>query len=313
MKLVKKKYNSLLIFLLLPFCLAAQFNSNDGFGGRVGLAFTFGKPVNRIGIVLNAFYVKDFMQINAAFRIHHNFSSYGPPLKGREMKMSLGLVAGYGPSSSERPNPFVNAISHHTGRKYAIGYTYNYYWDKIETNQGTGTIALQFNKFRVAVENDLFGNTKGMDKYRTGSFSIAYQRGAQLWEVKSLMWTGDTRGNVRSVLASDYPAPYGYRDISANKYGSYSHGVLALQLHLAVPYGQVLQMGAGIDAEQVRHFIQNKVVHDLPFLPKKWNKAKNQHCPMLDKEGKPYLYQEDQAVRAVALYLNLGLNGSETY
>jgi hypothetical protein len=49
-------------------------------------------------------------------------------------------------------------------------------------------------------------------------------------------------------------------------------------------------------------------MHDMYLWPAKWNTAKNPHVPMLDSEGKPYLYKEGQEVRKVKFYFNLGLN-----
>lgn len=86
-------------------------------------------------------------------------------------------------------------------------------------------------------------------------------------------------------------------------YPNSSHGLLSLQVNYHAGYSQNLQANAGVDAEQVRNVVQNKIIHDLPFLPKRWNK--NCHIPMIDSEGKQYLYQENQKIRRPKVLLNV--------
>jgi hypothetical protein len=67
--------------------------------------------------------------------------------------------------------------------------------------------------------------------------------------------------------------------------------------------GQNLQANAGIDAEQVRNFVQNRFVHDV-FRGKK-HRPKNCHIPMVDTAGNQYLYRPGQKIKPVKPSWNL--------
>jgi hypothetical protein len=60
----------------------------------------------------------------------------------------------------------------------------------------------------------------------------------------------------------------------------------------------------GIDSEQVRHVFQNKLFHDLPFLPKKYQNQ-TPHYPRLNKEGLPVFTKNE--VRKDKFYFSLGM------
>jgi len=59
--------------------------------------------------------------------------------------------------------------------------------------------------------------------------------------------------------------------------------------------------------------LQNKFIHDMRFIPKKWNRSKNCHIPMIDDKGAQYLYKEGQEVRKPKMYLNLFSNANVFY
>ena len=310
---MQKKYWILLIFWFWIVSLSAQIQWTDHIGGRVGVTLQFGKPVNRIGLVANAFYFYDFAQLNLEWRGHYNFRNFGPPLKGWEMQTITGVTIGYGNEASEEI-PFAFPIFHQTKRRYALTYALHFYHDQIGTSQRTGSLVMQFNRIHVLMENDVFGSFKGKDQFRTGGFSVFYHQEDWLFELKSVMWTGATRGKqVKKYKDTDYPCRWGYLDICNAKYGRFSHGVLGVQVHRVFDYGQVAQVGLGIDSERVRNFIQNKIIHDMYFVPSKWLKVENNHIPMLDEEGLPYLFRDDQKLKPASWYLNFGLNGERFY
>jgi len=97
-------------------------------------------------------------------------------------------------------------------------------------------------------------------------------------------------------------------DTTKGIYTNYSHGLLSVQNKINVGFGQNVQFNAGVDAEQVRNGLQNQLIHDLKFLPKKWNKAKNCHIPMLDTEGNQYLYNKNQKIKKATPYFNVFTN-----
>ena len=70
-------------------------------------------------------------------------------------------------------------------------------------------------------------------------------------------------------------------------------------------FGQVAQANAGIDAEQVRNALQNRLFHDMVFLPRRWRQPKNCHISMLDTAGNPYLYRPGQHIKKTTPYWNV--------
>ncbi len=310
---MEKKEWILLALSFWSLSMFGQIHWGNSFGGRVGAAIQLGQPVNRVGLVANVFYGFDYGQVNLEWRGHYNFSSFGPPKKGWEQQLITGLTLAAGEKNDDEV-PFVMPFLQQTGRKYAISYAVHFYRDQIGTSQRSGTIALQFNHVNIIVENDAFGSYQGGDEFRTGAFSILYHNQNWLYELKTVLWTGFTKGEGTTTHKdSDYPCRFGYRDICGAKYGRFSHGILGGQVHRILDYGQVVQLGVGIDSERVRNFIQNKLIHDMYFFPKEWTKVRNLHIPMLDNEGNAYTFQEGQQLKPALWYLNFAINGGRFY
>ena len=305
-----KKYATFCVFLFGTFFAQAQIHVSGTFGVLVG----FGKPTNRIGINANIQFYNTRFQASVATKIYYNISNYGPPLSYWEIQPQCAIQVAWGKENTTE-NPFYYTKLQRRGRQYALGYAFQYYWNRVGTKQGTGTVILQLNKVSIQVENDVFGNFRGRDRFRTGALSVSYQQADFLVELKSVLWTGETRGAglVTCRAPNSYPCRWGFKDISKLPFGKYSHGVLAAQVHYALPYRQSAQLGVGIDSEHIRHFIQNKLIHDMYFLPPKWVQTKNLHYPMLDENGMPYLYQVDQIIRKDKFYLHLGINEDGFY
>jgi len=80
-----------------------------------------------------------------------------------------------------------------------------------------------------------------------------------------------------------------------------------------LPYQQTWQGNIGVDAEQVRNTVQNKLIHDMVFLPKAWRPKTNCHIPMLDKNNNAYLFHENQEIKSPRFYLNAFTNASCFY
>jgi hypothetical protein len=72
-------------------------------------------------------------------------------------------------------------------------------------------------------------------------------------------------------------------------------------------------MNLGIDAEQVRHALQNRFIHDMPFIPKGLNPPRQPHIPMVAADGKPYLFREGQEIRKARLWGNINVNAPVFY
>ncbi len=291
---------------------AQEQNPHPPFGAALGLTFNFGSTVNRLGAFANTYYAREHFQLNAGLRFHYNFSTFGPKKPRPEWQIHLGALVSYGAVDSI-VNPFIHALSNQTPHRNSVGYAYHWYLEKV-TRQPTGSLALQFGKWEIITENDALAG-EGQDKYRTGSLQLAYRHQDSRLALNTILWTGKTQdpNACRISEAGDYPCRFGYKDISKAPCGRFSHGILALQYEQHLPYNQVLNAGLGIDSERIRHFFQNRLIHDMHFWPKKWNKAKNPHLPMLDKNGDPYLFQKDQELKPSRLFFDLGLNAPLFY
>jgi hypothetical protein len=103
-------------------------------------------------------------------------------------------------------------------------------------------------------------------------------------------------------------------DTTGSKFANCSAGLLSLQANMLLPYyNQEVQGNLGVDAEQVRNTLQNRIIHDLAFLPRKWRSERNAHMPMLDENGNQYLYKPGQKIRKAGTYVNGFLSPSLFY
>jgi hypothetical protein len=292
----------ILICWLCLFAVSAQaqvFSTADR-GFNIGLVSALGNKFQRIGLTFQGYYCYDFAQINAEVRIYHNFKNLGPAVRYNELVASAGLTFGYGIKQQER-NVFLSTVSNQTRYINSVGYSYNIYFNKIKTTQQTGIIAFQFNRLSIVTENDIFARPS-LDRFRTGGVLVQYQYNNLQFVINCTMWTGQMSHKVTSD--KDFPA-IGYMDTTDGVYTNYSHGLLSGQFKMALDAGQNLQGNMGIDAEQVRNFVQNRLIHDMVFIPKKWIKRKNCHLPMLDTNGNQYLYKPDQKIKRPAPYWNV--------
>jgi hypothetical protein len=102
-------------------------------------------------------------------------------------------------------------------------------------------------------------------------------------------------------------------DTTGAVYRKTSGGMLSAQFRYNAGYLQNVQANVGVDAEQIRNAVQNKFIHDMRFIPKKWNKSHNCHLPMLDEQGEQYLFRPGQKIRKPRPYLNLYANANVFY
>jgi hypothetical protein len=297
--------------------LSAQNRLSDFLGWSGGVSLSFGSHVNRIGLQAQAYYVQDFVQINALLAGYYSFTELGPrpPVPGWELQTGIGGLVGFGPGRREGENPFLSLVGNQTDRQYAAAYAFQWYRDQRETSQVSGSVGFHLGPFQAVMENDvLVGGIE--DKFRTGAVLLGYQQDRLQFGTKVILWTGDTRSEgVKRFGKSetDYRGRYGYKDLSQGKYGRFSHGIASLQVQAALPFGQIASLSVGLDSERVRHVIQNVLIHDMWFLPAGWIKARNPHVPMLDRAGNPYLFRPDQQVRAPRMYFSGALNAPLFY
>jgi hypothetical protein len=199
---------------------------------------------------------------------------------------------------------FFNPIANQTEKRNSIGYAFNYYLNNIKTSQATGTVSFQFGNFQLISEDDIFaGGIR--DEFRTGSGLIQYRSNNFQYAINFTGWTGKRGSHVDDP---DYPSRNGYMDMSQSLYGNVSAGLLSIQIQYAAPYGQILQASMGTDDEHVRNFFQNKLIHRLFFSPKNGRWRGGSDLPMIDTEGKMYLYKPGQKIRQAKFYFNLFAN-----
>ena len=290
----------LVVFLVGFYAIGySQLEIEKNYGFNVGLVGAFGTHVQRFGISVQAYTVHDFMQLNGSFRLYHNFKNLGPKKENLELHTALGFCLGFG-DKTHSDNWFISPIGNQTGYRHSVAYSYQIWINAIQTSQVTGLLACQFNHVSVICENDLLAKPT-LDRFRTGAFLIQYQSNYWQYAINCTMWTGKLGLGMRND--SIFPAP-GYVNMDGSVYGHLSHGLLSAQVKYANEFGQYLQANAGIDAEQVRDVVQNKIMHDMPFIPKRWNTSQNLHIPMIDTSGGQYLYRPDQKIRSPKLFLN---------
>jgi hypothetical protein len=283
--------------------------SNSNIGFNIGANVAFGTHFQRFGMTANFFYTNKFFQANSEVRAYFSFKNLGPKKIHEELVLSQGIVLGYG-GKQNYFNPFINSVSNQTGYKNSVGYSYNAYFNKIQTTQQTGIINFQFNAVSFIIENDILAKPL-LDRFRTGAFLLQYQH-KDIFQaaINCTMWTGSM-----GKCINDNPRCRAncYIDTTGSLYGNYSHGLLSAQFKYNIGLSQNVQANIGVDAEQVRYAIQNKVIHDLNFLPKNWPKRINCHIPMLDENGNQYLFRPDQKIKKPEFYWNIFSNPNLFY
>ncbi|MBK8492497.1 MAG: hypothetical protein IPL49_16820 [Saprospirales bacterium] len=304
------------LFFLLPFFWTLPAPAQPVGTTQLGLVLVLGHPITRIGVQGQLALTGDFWETTAGLAVHYNFRQYGPPKKGWEVQPRLGVGVGFGPAgdfSAARYGGSTVAVAV-VATTYALAYTWTAYLDQIQTSQFTGTFTFRGGPVFIGIENDAFALFRPADQFRTGAIRMGYFHEKWLLEGLVALWHGQTKapGISRQQLPG-FPGRWGFRDLSEGLYGRYSNGVAMLRVQYLLPYGQVATAGLGIDAEQVRDFFQNRLVHDLRFVPRKLNRAHNPHYPMLDTNGCPYLYEEGQEVRKARLVWQVGVNGGGVY
>lgn len=301
----------IIIIITLLFCCSTTINAQqyeDGkFGVNIGVVFSIGTHINRFGGVINAYYKTKQVQFNPEFRVYFNAKNLGPNKPSIESVMSFGAIYSYG-SKDTLINDFYHPVSNQTQHKNSFGYAYRFYFNNIKTSQRTGLISIEVDNFNLIAENDLFAEPK-LDRYRTGAFLLKYQKDNYQLGINSTLFTGQMGERVTD---ESYPFNHVYENTKGGNYTQSSHGLLSAQFKYVDEFYQTYQTNIGIDAERVRHFVQNRLIHDILVFPKLTGNI-NAHIPMLDKEGKQYLFKEGQEVKPMKFYMNGFMNSSLFY
>lgn len=272
------------ILIAILLCSSVSFGQNyflDHFGGQIGAVIQFGTHKSAVGLTLNAYYQDYFYQINAGQHILFNVSDLGGRKNFFESRTSVGalLMAG---RRDKNIDPFIQPLNHQSSYRHAIGYSYIWYYDKASTSQRSGAWSLHFSNFSLYHENDVFGG-QGKDRFRTGDFRISYLHENLRFSTGIRIWTGETSRTTWVKTSTDV-CPNGYKILEDNTYGNTSHGIIYAGVQGMLGLGQYGTVFTGIDSELARHTFQNKLMHDLPFMPKNFERT-TPHYPMIDENG----------------------------
>ena len=282
---------------------AQQFQEGK-VGIKVGIVLALGTHIDRFGVVVNSYYKTNHFQINPELRLYFNAKNLGPNKPSIESVLSLGVLYGYGKRDSSS-NEFYNPTSNQTEYKNSFGYAYHFYLNNIETNQRTGTIAIEVTDFSFIIENDFIAGTGWLDRFRTGAFLLRYQKDEYQVGINATMFTGQMGERITD---ENYPFVGVYENTVGGKYTEFSHGLLSAQFSYAGDFYQTYQANIGVDSERVRHAIQNRLTHDILI-----GRGLNAHVPMLDDKGGQYLFKEGQKVKPMKFYMNAFTNPTLFY
>lgn len=305
----RKRFIFLIFVLLISNFRIAQAQDYN----HVRFAFTadLGSQFQRGGLLLQFNHSRNRLEFVSGAELKYAFKGYGPQKGTTEVVFHLGAAFSHKNQILEQVDgrylPF--HFFRRNKDKFQYGYTFHYYLDQFETSQGTGTISLKFGDVYFITENDLIGNLKGKDQYRTGALGLFFTKNNLTIGTKSALWTGQTRcASMVREKESDYPARFGYKKVDGCKHSKFSHGLLSLEASYIFDDSLIPSVAFGRDDERIRNLIQNKFIHDMRFVPKKFNTAENPHLPMLDANGNQYLFRKNQEIKPGKWFAQFGLN-----
>lgn len=281
------------IFLFLCFVITKVSASNQPrFVVQGQLTFKIGAPINSLGFKTHVALVHPFAELGAGVQSNFHFSGLGPRGWFFENRLQLDAKLVWGKTHFRNP-VFFHAMFNNSQKRYSLSYAHYWYWDTRNTTQRSGAWASEIANVFVYFENDLFAG-QGRDRFRTGTLQLMYRDSLNLWSANTLIWTGETRG-AKVMKDARYLSSRGYLDLSEQLYGKSSHGIFSLSYQRAFSL-QNFGVELGIDDERIRHFFQNKLVHDFPYFSKH-SHLHNRHLPMLDQEGNPFIDSNSQKLR----------------
>ena len=290
------------LILLISLTCTSQTVSTNHIGFSSGLILNFGTHVNSFGFFLKTYFKDNFYQINLGSSITTNIKSYGNRKRFWESRNYLGLIL----LGGKKDNTFdfqLDGLMHQSFFRNAIGYNYLWYFDNIGTSQRSGGWSLSINKLAFYFENDVFGG-QAKDRFRTGSLMVSYRNKDFKYCSGIYLWTGETDGAYWNRNSSN-TSKNGFKNLSDLPFGKTSHGIIYSSLIYNLPYGQNVHFKLGVDSEQVRHVVQNRLIHDLVFLPKNIER-KTPHYPRLNQDGMP-VFEKGKSKKS-KLFIQLGAN-----
>lgn len=297
---MKFLFFSLLIFS--GFIIFSQENQLFRTGVKLNVVFRTGSHEKSIGFRLNTYFQYRFIQLNGSSSFQFYNYSWGNRRKFIENRTALGIVGFFG-----QKNQYIDwnysTLTKQSPHDYAVSYSSIWYLDNVGTSQRSGAFGIQVKRISVSHENDAFAGI-ATDRFRSGGFNFCWND--SLYKIGSgiVIWTGETTGVPKQFNPKVYPKSY--KNLSVLPYGKTSHGVLFGQVQFRARNNSVgLQIG--LDSEEIRHQIQNKLFHDLPFLPTKFQNQ-TPHYPRINDYGFPVFTRKD--VRKNRFYYSLALNSN---
>ncbi|MCH2225737.1 MAG: polymorphic toxin type 23 domain-containing protein [Crocinitomicaceae bacterium] len=291
------------LFILTCFNSFGQSYFSDHFGASIGIVAKVGTHQNGIGVTLKAFYTDYFFQINAGNTLNLYHKSIGGRKRFVENRSSIGTVLLGGKKQTTR-NQLLDGLNHQTEYNLGIGFNYLFYFDNRGTSQTSGGFGLHIHEFSLYHENDLFGGN-GRDRFRTGHIYTNYRYYDFQFGLGVNIWTGESSGAPINKTPAG-KSVHGFKLLENLPYGKTSHGIAYGSISYHLPYQQTIQVRLGVDSEHVRHAVQNRLIHDVIFLPSGWIQKQTPHYPRLDEYGCPVFSKED--VRENRFYLQYGSN-----
>jgi hypothetical protein len=275
------------------------------------LCTSIGSHRTELGFSVGNYAIAGDVQVNTCGKFVYCFRNIGKRKNFWQATLQGGLLVGFGNDWQSIINKqFLSVEKSMLPKKNSIGYVYSYYADSKGTSQATATICLQHQHWQLFSENDGFAFLP-FDRYRTGSFVVCYTDSLIGAAAQVLLWTGATQKGTR-VHTSVVKNKYGLLDISKNKYGKTSAGLLFGSFGYALPMGQNIYCQTGIDAEKIRQFFQNKLIHDNAIVHALHASNQNAQISMLDTAGNAYL-QKTQVVKKQKFYWQLGTGNFISY
>lgn len=267
----------------------------------------FGKPTCSIGFSTIFGIQHSYFQLYIQSRSTFFTADLGNRYSFLEHKTSLGTMIGLPQKNLSLTDHQFQRDLRYSNFSKGINYCYIWYVDTKKTSQRSGFFGVLVDNFLVEFENDLFAG-QGKDRFRTGHIRLIYQYKGLNYKVGVKCWTGETKHAKKGEIQTK-KVPFGYSDLSDLPYGKTSHGIIYGGFGFWVQ-GNYFQTESGIDSEGIRHFFQNKVSHDLYFLPKHIERKTPQY-PKLDINGYPTFYSN--SIRAPRFYTNLSINFHDLY
>ncbi|MDX1652794.1 MAG: polymorphic toxin type 23 domain-containing protein [Brumimicrobium sp.] len=300
-----------IILSFLIFIAASKGNSQllqeDEYGIQVGLSANFGTHINQVGIKIQGYYRYEFVQLNAGNYFLINSKNLADRRNFIENRINIGTVLLAGRRESI-PSFILDGLNHQSAYDYGLAYNYLIYLDNAGSGQVSGGFGFHIKQISILIENDLFSGT-GRDRFRTSYTQINYHDELMNLSFNTQLWTGETWGT--ELKTSDtIRYPVGYKDLRNTLYGRKSHGIVSVGIDYYLFYGNYLSALIGLDSERIRNGLQNKLMHNKPFVPKTWRKP-NVSYPMLSEEGYPV--DDFDLARKNIFYLQFGLNRPMTY